>query len=94
LAALFGLYYPFVIRGEERRLRDLFGGDYESYVKNVPRLFPTLRYFSEPQAYSVAPKTYRRHMFSALWFIWAVGIIEVFEGLGEMGIVPTLWAFY
>jgi len=91
---LFASYYPFVIRSEELRLARLFGSDFEEYRKTVPRFFPRTRPLSEPDVYTVNPRTYRRHMFSALWFIWIVGIFEVFEGLGDMGIVPTKWVFY
>jgi protein-S-isoprenylcysteine O-methyltransferase Ste14 len=91
---LFAAYYPFVIKAEELRLARLFGSEFEEYRKKVPRFFPRARPFSEPEVYTVNPRTYRRHMFSALWFIWIVGIFEVFEGLGDMSIVPTKWVFY
>ena len=94
LFLMFTIYYPFVINAEELRLSQLFGSDFERYRHEVPRILPRIRLFSEPEVYSVNPRTYKRHMFSALWFVWIAGIFEVFEGLGEIGILPIKWVLY
>ena len=85
------LYYPLVVRKEERRLRERFGNDFDEYARRVPAFFPDFRLFSEPESYVVKPIVYRRHMLSALWFIWIVGLIELAEGLKEIGWIPTFW---
>lgn len=87
------LYYPLVVRKEERRLRERFGNDFDEYARRVPAFFPDFRLFSEPESYVVKPIVYRRHMLSALWFIWIVGLIELAEGLKEIGWIPTFWTF-
>lgn len=89
LLLLFLAYYPFVIRGEEERLRSLFGESYIRYQDSVPALFPKTFKAKEPKTYSVNPKVYRKHIFSALWFVWIVGILEVVEGLREIGILGS-----
>ncbi len=94
LLAVMVLYYPLVVRKEERRLRELFGIDFDNYARRVPAFFPNLALFSEPDTYVVKPVVYRRHMFSALWFVWIVGLLELAEGLKEMGWIPTLWSFW
>ena len=33
-------------------------------------------------------------MFSALWFVWIVGLLELAEGLKELGWVHPFWSFY
>ena len=88
------LYYPLVVRKEERRLREYFGSDFDAYAKRVPAFFPKLPLFAEPETYTVKPAAYRRHMFSALWFVWIVGLLELAEGLKEMGWIRTFWSFY
>ncbi len=88
------LYYPLVIRKEERRLREYFGDAFDEYVKQVPAFFPRFSQYTEPEEYTVKPRAYRRHMFSALWFVWIVGLIELAEGLKEIGWLPTLWHIY
>ena len=88
------LYYPLVVRKEENRLRQFFGSQFDDYAKRVPAYFPKLSLLSEPDTYTVKPLAYRRHMFSALWFVWIVGLLELAEGLKEIGWIPALWSFY
>ncbi|WP_294959074.1 isoprenylcysteine carboxylmethyltransferase family protein [Sulfurovum sp.] len=94
LTALFAIYYPFVIKSEEARLRTYFGNDFEDYVKKVPAFFPRFSSFDEPSQYMMNPAVYRNHIFSALWFIWIVGIFKVVEGLKELGFFGHLWIIY
>jgi protein-S-isoprenylcysteine O-methyltransferase Ste14 len=91
---LFSSYYRFVIKSEEARLKQLFGAVFEEYAKTVPAFFPRFSTFYEPENYNVKPSVYRRHIFSALWFIWIVGIIEVIEGMKELGFLMALWSLY
>ncbi len=93
-AILFGLYYPLIIKGETQRLKQLFGGEFEDYVQKVPAFFPKISLLDEPQNYHVIPAIYRKHIFSALWFIWITGILEVIEGVREMGWLTPLWSLY
>ena len=88
------LYYPLVVRKEERRLRKSFGHDFDDYAKRVPAFFPNFSLLSEPDTYTMKPLAYRRHMFSALWFVWIVGLLELAEGLKEIGWLHTFWSFY
>jgi protein-S-isoprenylcysteine O-methyltransferase Ste14 len=91
---LFALYYPFVIKSEGRRLRKRFGAAFEDYTQRVPSFFPKFSTFSEPEQYVVKPGVYRNHMFSALWFVWLVGALEVIEGLREIGVLTSFWSIY
>lgn len=90
----FASYYGFVIKSEENRLKILFPGEFEEYAKKVPAFFPKLSIFVEPESYNVKPAVYRRHIFSALWFIWIIGILEVIEGMREIGFLQSLWSIY
>ena len=91
---LFGLYYPLIIKGEAQRLKQLFGGEFEDYVQKVPAFFPKISLLDEPQNYHVIPATYRKHIFSALWFIWLTGILEFIEGVREIGWITPLLSVY
>ena len=91
---LFACYYPFVIKSEERRLQSLFGSVFEGYTRSVPAFFPNISKFEEPQTYQVNPGVYRIHIFSALWFVWSVGILEVIEGFQKAGLIDALWTIY
>jgi len=90
----FASYYGFVIKSEEDRLKKLFGVEFEEYIKTVPAFFPRLSTFDEPENYNVKPAIYRKHIFSALWFIWIVGILKVIEGMKEIGFLTPLWFIY
>ena len=91
---LFSIYYPIVIKSEEKRLEHLFGPDFEEYKKKIPAFIPSRSFFTEPTQYTVNPVVYRRHIFSALWFVWIVGILEFIEGLREIGCLGSLWTIY
>ena len=91
---LFALYYPLVIRSEEKRLHELFGDEFDRYRRRVPAFFPKRALFEEPGSYKVTPAVYRIHMYSALWFVWIVGILEVVEGLRDAGVIGSLWTVY
>ena len=92
--ALFASYYGFVIKSEENRLRHNFGAVFEAYEKRVPAFFPKFSSFDEPENYNVKPRVFRAHIASALLFIWMVGLLEMLEGLREMGVLPTVWTVY
>ena len=92
--ALMLVYYPLVIRKEEQRLRESFGQEFDDYKKKVPVYFPRFSLYNEPEFYTLKAAAYRRHMFSALWFIWIVGLIELAEGLKEIGGLKPFWIIY
>lgn len=88
MAVLFAVYYPFVIATEEKRLEGRHGQAYLDYRKAVPAFFPRLSQLREPDEYVVQPKVYRRHIFSAIWFIWMLGALVLLNGLRQAGVLP------
>jgi protein-S-isoprenylcysteine O-methyltransferase Ste14 len=48
IAMLFLVYYPSVIRSEERRLLSLHGGCFEAYCRNTTAFFAKLSLLEEP----------------------------------------------
>ncbi|MBC8471864.1 MAG: isoprenylcysteine carboxylmethyltransferase family protein [Planctomycetes bacterium] len=90
----FALYYPLVIRAEERKLHNFHGKDFEDYMNITPRFFPEFRAFREPQEYTVKPKAFRKGLFDALWFVWLVGILELIEAFHEYDVLPVLFKLY
>ena len=91
---LFALYYPFVIKSEEERLNALFGVAFEEYKKKVPVFFPRFSIYSEPIDYMVKPAVFRVHMFSAIWFIVIVGLLEVIQGMKDIGLLVDFIPIY
>lgn len=90
----FAVYYPLVIKSEEAELARLHKNEFEMYFKRVPRFFPRLTNLTEPEEYIVKPMIFRRHIFSALWFVWLLGILETIEGLHQLNILPTIFNIY
>ncbi len=86
----FALYYPAVIQNEEIRLLARHGARYADYCAAVPRFWPTRLTFREPSVYTVIPAAFRKAMFSALWFVLLLGVLELAEGLREARVFPTL----
>ena len=87
-------YYPLVIKSEEAELIRLHKSEFEIYLKEVPRFFPKISLLKEPEEYIVKPIVFKRHMFSAIWFIWFIGIIEIIEELHELKVLPTIFKIY
>ena len=91
---IFGLYYPGIMAREERRLEELFGESFRQYRQRVPRFWPNPGLYSEPTSWSSNPRLFRRHILSDIWFVWIAAIIELVEGMRNVGWVPhllTLW---
>ncbi|MDP5119693.1 MAG: isoprenylcysteine carboxylmethyltransferase family protein [Prochlorococcaceae cyanobacterium MAG_34] len=91
---IFGLYYPGIVAREERRLEELFGESFRQYRQRVPRFWPNRGLYSEPASWSSNPRLFRRHILSDIWFVWIAAIIELVEGLRNVGWLPhllTLW---
>ena len=93
-ALWFWLFYPAVIDAEERKLAELHGARFAEYCRRVPRFFPNWRLLAEPETYAVRPDRFRSHLFDALWFVWALGLLEVLEALHQYKLLPTLLTWY
>jgi protein-S-isoprenylcysteine O-methyltransferase Ste14 len=94
IVILFLVYYPSVIRSEERRLLCLHGERFEAYRRNTPAFFPKLSLFHEPETYTVKPRILKRDMFRDLMFIWVMGILEIIEAFHETGVLPIYLRIY
>ena len=91
---IFGLYYPGIMAREERRLEELFGESFRQYRQRVPRFWPNPRIYSEPASWSSNPRLFRRHILSDIWFVWIAAIIELVEGLRNVGWLPNLFMLW
>jgi protein-S-isoprenylcysteine O-methyltransferase Ste14 len=94
LLVAFAFYYPFVIRYEEQNLRNQFGQPYDDYIRRTPHFWPKWSLLTEPEEYTFSPKIFKKHLFSALWFIWMIGILEIIEELHDLQLVPEFFYLY
>ena len=90
----FFLFYPGVMDAEERKLAELHGARFADYCQRVPRFFPNWRLLVEPETYLVRTDRFRSHLIDAMWFVWALGFLEVLEALHEYKLLPTLLIWY
>lgn len=94
LLIAFAVYYPLVIRSEERRLLAVHGAAFAAYAAKTPRFFPDLSALTEPQTYEVKPVVYRKNALDAVWFVWILGALEIVKGLQSSGYLPTWFTLY
>jgi protein-S-isoprenylcysteine O-methyltransferase Ste14 len=90
----FSIYYPLVIKSEETKLLHLHGAEFSAYMERVPRFFPTISSFVEPDEYTVNPRVYRKHMLDAIWFVLIVGFLKVNSSLHSLDLLPTFFQIY
>ncbi|MCX5633101.1 MAG: isoprenylcysteine carboxylmethyltransferase family protein [Phycisphaerae bacterium] len=86
--------YPSIILGEEKRLLSIHGEKFKQYCRRTPAIFPKLSLYEEPETYVVNPKIFKKSIFSALWFIWFIAILEIVETFHEVGILPVYFRLY
>jgi protein-S-isoprenylcysteine O-methyltransferase Ste14 len=91
IAIAFGLFYPSVIRAEERQLEEKYGEAYRQYKESVPGFFPRTLALQEPEKLEVYPRKIRNVIMESTWFVWIFIIMAVIETLRKSGILPVLW---
>ena len=94
LTAAFMIYYPQIISREETKLSLLFPKEFPAYKASVPRFFPHHLRPLEVDDYAVNPKIFRRHMGSAVWFIWILGLLKIVELLHSYRLLPIFFSLY
>ncbi|MHC1725831.1 MAG: isoprenylcysteine carboxylmethyltransferase family protein [Syntrophobacteraceae bacterium] len=88
---LFALYYPSVIRQEEKNLEERHGTEFQAYMERVPRFWPKISLYSQPETYVVNTKQLQRALIDASYFIWIYGGLELLQRLREAGILPAFF---
>ena len=81
---LFWGYYHFVIKGEEKRLQELFGDDYIEYSRRTPRVIPRFSLYRSPSEVTINIRTMERSIMDASCFLLMIVLIEILEQI-KMG---------
>lgn len=76
---LFWVYYHFVIKGEEKRLLDLFGDAFRSYAAETGRIFPHFGNYRSRTVIEIKPAAMARAVSDAGVFLWLIVLIEIRE---------------
>lgn len=90
LVVLFGSYYPSTILQEEKVLEKRHGAAFTAYAARVPKFFPKMSIYTEPDTYIVNAKKYRKSLVDATYFMWIYGALLLIEKMHEGGLLPTL----
>jgi protein-S-isoprenylcysteine O-methyltransferase Ste14 len=78
-AAAYLMFYRGVIRGEERRLAELFGADFDRYVARTPRFWPRLRIPGNAGVLNVDSRIFTSSLLEVIWFLVAINLVEIIE---------------
>jgi protein-S-isoprenylcysteine O-methyltransferase Ste14 len=88
------LYYPFVIRREERKLRREHGEAYEAYCQRTPAFLPAWRLLDEPEKYTTNIRLFRTKIGDSLVPVVALAAIHVIQSLHVHDLLPGLFQLY
>jgi len=94
IVIMFLIYYPNIIKNEERRLLNIHGEEFKRYCNKTPSFIPKFSLFEETEEYTVNPKIFRKNIIRAVWFIWFLGIMEIIEAFHETGVLPIYFRIY
>ncbi len=88
---LFGIYYPFVIRGEENNLLKTHGRAFEEYRDRTPMFIPRPSLYRDEPLYTIDTRLFRRAFFSVVWFPLIYILMYLVEHLKTAGVIPVLF---
>jgi len=94
ILAELALYYPFVIRREERKLRREHGESFEAYRRRTPAFLPAWRLLVEPEEYTTNIRFFRTKMGDSMVPFFAVAAIYVIQSLHAHDLLPSLFQLY
>jgi protein-S-isoprenylcysteine O-methyltransferase Ste14 len=88
IAIAFAVYYPAVLRTEERLLNESFP-DYADYKRRVPLFFPRWSGFVDETTLQLNARAFRRELIGAAAVVPVIGAIELIEALHQAGWLPS-----
>lgn len=78
---------------EEKRLRELFGTDYDTYAARVPRIWPKPSLFQTEPEVTFRVDQLRTNLMDALVFLTFIPLAELANELKEYGFLPKFPIF-
>ena len=88
------LYYPFVIRREERKLLREHGKAYEAYRRRTPAFLPAWRLLDEPEEYLTNIRFFRTKIGDSMVPLVALAAIHAIQSLHTHELLPNLLQVY
>ncbi|MHB8174103.1 MAG: methyltransferase family protein [Nitrospirota bacterium] len=88
---VFSLYYPFVIKSEEKRLEMLFGTAFAAYKEKAPAFFPNPFIFHAGNKAPAQPKYMAKTLLDGSIFLLFIPIAYMIARLQASGILHAYW---
>lgn len=79
----FAVYYPAIIRAEERRLWALHREPFSDYCGKVSTILPRMRSYNAPETYQIHPRIVGNSILEATWFVWFAMIAHLLYQLHQ-----------
>lgn len=87
----FGLYYPWVMKSESRRLAQIHGSAFLGYRQSTWAFLPRPGYIHEPRERTIQSQAFRRGVFDCIWFFVAFALIHACYELHQNGLEYVMW---
>jgi protein-S-isoprenylcysteine O-methyltransferase Ste14 len=87
----FALYYPSVIRAEEKRLAGLFGARFDAYRSSTPSFFPKPALYRSAETREFQPRMMKRALKDSIVFLAMPPLADLIGKLHESGYLPVLF---
>lgn len=94
LMGIFFIYYPEVVKHEEKFLSKKFGQEYANYCRDVPRWFPKQWNMPLPETMTVYPGRLLKTMQDASLFFLMFPFVETVEALHAAHWLPVLFHLF
>jgi protein-S-isoprenylcysteine O-methyltransferase Ste14 len=94
VATVLAILYHVQIRQEEQRLAHRFGEEFQSYRTTIPRFFPSLQNYREPDEICISPRVLKRGLFGVAFLLILIGALDLLQGLHQSGYLPVFFQIY
>ncbi len=88
---VFSLYYPFVIKSEEKRLEMLFGAEFSKYKEKVPAFIPNPFVFKAGGKAPIEARRMAKTLLDGSIFLFFIPLAYVIDWLQASGLLHVYW---
>jgi protein-S-isoprenylcysteine O-methyltransferase Ste14 len=88
------LLYSFQIRREERRLAEVFGDEYKTYIETTPRFIPSLRNYFEPEIIHLSPIPLMKGLVGIGFLLALIALVQLLDALHQINVLPSYFHIY
>lgn len=94
MAGVFFVTHWVTILNEEKKLRQLFGDQYDLYAQTVPRFVPNPWKMINPPHVTFSPAVFSKAVLECSLIALAFGLIQLVELAQTSSMIPTLFRIY